>query len=144
MWRTTGHSDTCAAQKGNISSSPLRRHNRWPTRALAGRNPVYPNLGFFERVWRFTVQAEPLVIDLKDLFQVIFNMRKKEASASQKVGPIPKESRASSNACSGKKMFFLVHPEWQNGLCVLSVTHVLEHSIKMMWKRHALQKGNTC
>lgn len=30
-------------------------------------------------------QAEPLVIDLKDLFQVIFNMRKKEAEASQKV-----------------------------------------------------------
>ncbi|KAG7238651.1 hypothetical protein INR49_030725 [Caranx melampygus] len=29
-------------------------------------------------------QAEPLVIDLKDLFQVIFNMRKKEAEASQK------------------------------------------------------------
>lgn len=30
-------------------------------------------------------QAEPLVIDLKDLFQVIFNMRKKEMEASQKV-----------------------------------------------------------
>lgn len=30
-------------------------------------------------------QAEPLVIDLKDLFQVIFNLRKKEAEASQKV-----------------------------------------------------------
>ncbi|KAM9841042.1 disabled homolog 2 isoform 2-T2 [Aulostomus maculatus] len=30
-------------------------------------------------------QAEPLVIDLKDLFQVIFNMRKKDAEASQKV-----------------------------------------------------------
>ncbi|XP_076020109.1 disabled homolog 2 isoform X3 [Genypterus blacodes] len=30
-------------------------------------------------------QAEPLVIDLKDLFQVIFNMRKKETEASQKV-----------------------------------------------------------
>ncbi|XP_045923183.1 disabled homolog 2 isoform X3 [Micropterus dolomieu] len=29
-------------------------------------------------------QAEPLVIDLKDLFQVIFNMKKKEAEASQK------------------------------------------------------------
>ncbi|XP_061913048.1 disabled homolog 2-like isoform X2 [Entelurus aequoreus] len=29
-------------------------------------------------------QAEPLVIDLKDLFQVIFNMRKKEAEASLK------------------------------------------------------------
>ncbi|XP_008274384.1 disabled homolog 2 isoform X2 [Stegastes partitus] len=29
-------------------------------------------------------QAEPLVIDLKDLFQVIFNMRKKEAEAPQK------------------------------------------------------------
>ncbi|TNM92214.1 hypothetical protein fugu_019226 [Takifugu bimaculatus] len=29
-------------------------------------------------------QAEPLVVDLKDLFQVIFNMRKKEAAASQK------------------------------------------------------------
>ncbi|CAN9504376.1 unnamed protein product [Ophioblennius macclurei] len=29
-------------------------------------------------------QAEPLVIDLKDLFQVIFNVRKKEAEASQK------------------------------------------------------------
>ncbi|XP_037608941.1 disabled homolog 2 isoform X3 [Sebastes umbrosus] len=29
-------------------------------------------------------QAEPLVIDLKDLFQVIFNMRKKDAEASQK------------------------------------------------------------
>ncbi|XP_074546562.1 disabled homolog 2 isoform X3 [Halichoeres trimaculatus] len=29
-------------------------------------------------------QAEPLVIDLKDLFQVIFNMRKKEAETSQK------------------------------------------------------------
>ncbi|XP_040914347.1 disabled homolog 2 isoform X3 [Toxotes jaculatrix] len=29
-------------------------------------------------------QAEPLVIDLKDLFQVIFNMRKKEAEALQK------------------------------------------------------------
>ncbi|XP_060918057.1 disabled homolog 2 isoform X2 [Labrus mixtus] len=29
-------------------------------------------------------QAEPLVIDLKDLFQVIFNIRKKEAEASQK------------------------------------------------------------
>ncbi|XP_068608939.1 disabled homolog 2-like [Brachionichthys hirsutus] len=29
-------------------------------------------------------QAEPLVIDLKDLFQVIFNTRKKEAEASQK------------------------------------------------------------
>ncbi|XP_029372229.1 disabled homolog 2 isoform X2 [Echeneis naucrates] len=29
-------------------------------------------------------QAEPLVIDLKDLFQVIFNMRKKECEASQK------------------------------------------------------------
>ncbi|KAM3599274.1 uncharacterized protein V6R79_002952 [Siganus canaliculatus] len=29
-------------------------------------------------------QAEPLVIDLKDLFQVIFNMRKKEAEASEK------------------------------------------------------------
>lgn len=31
------------------------------------------------------MQAEPLVIDLKDLFQVIFNMRKKEAESSQKV-----------------------------------------------------------
>ncbi|KAM3874159.1 disabled homolog 2 [Diretmus argenteus] len=31
-------------------------------------------------------QAEPLVVDLKDLFQVIFNMRKKEAEASQKGG----------------------------------------------------------
>uniref|UniRef100_A0A8C3G3X7 DAB adaptor protein 2 n=1 Tax=Cyclopterus lumpus TaxID=8103 RepID=A0A8C3G3X7_CYCLU len=30
-------------------------------------------------------QAEPLVIDLKDLFQVIFNLRKKEGEASQKV-----------------------------------------------------------
>ncbi|XP_035523901.1 disabled homolog 2 isoform X3 [Morone saxatilis] len=29
-------------------------------------------------------QAEPLVIDLKDLFQVIFNIRKKETEASQK------------------------------------------------------------
>lgn len=29
-------------------------------------------------------QAEPLVIDLKDLFQVIFNMRKKESEAAQK------------------------------------------------------------
>ncbi|XP_046870175.1 disabled homolog 2 isoform X1 [Hypomesus transpacificus] len=29
-------------------------------------------------------QAEPLVIDLKDLFQVIFNTRKKEAEATQK------------------------------------------------------------
>ncbi|XP_041825783.1 disabled homolog 2 isoform X1 [Melanotaenia boesemani] len=29
-------------------------------------------------------QAEPLVIDLKDLFQVIFNLRKKEAETSQK------------------------------------------------------------
>ncbi|XP_023121268.2 disabled homolog 2 isoform X2 [Amphiprion ocellaris] len=29
-------------------------------------------------------QAEPLVIDLKDLFQVIFNMRKKETEAPQK------------------------------------------------------------
>ncbi|XP_051907922.1 disabled homolog 2 isoform X1 [Hippocampus zosterae] len=29
-------------------------------------------------------QAEPLVLDLKDLFQVIFNVRKKEAEASQK------------------------------------------------------------
>ncbi|XP_034403006.1 disabled homolog 2 isoform X2 [Cyclopterus lumpus] len=29
-------------------------------------------------------QAEPLVIDLKDLFQVIFNLRKKEGEASQK------------------------------------------------------------
>ncbi|XP_071771262.1 disabled homolog 2 isoform X2 [Centroberyx gerrardi] len=29
-------------------------------------------------------QAEPLVIDLKDLFQVIFNLRKKEAESSQK------------------------------------------------------------
>ncbi|XP_074473932.1 disabled homolog 2 isoform X4 [Sebastes fasciatus] len=29
-------------------------------------------------------QAEPLVIDLKDLFQVIFNLRKKDAEASQK------------------------------------------------------------
>lgn len=29
-------------------------------------------------------QAEPLVIDLKDLFQVIFNMRKKEMESSQK------------------------------------------------------------
>lgn len=29
-------------------------------------------------------QAEPLVVDLKDLFQVIFNMRKKEVEASQK------------------------------------------------------------
>ncbi|XP_007548894.1 disabled homolog 2 isoform X1 [Poecilia formosa] len=29
-------------------------------------------------------QAEPLVIDLKDLFQVIFNMRKKEAESSEK------------------------------------------------------------
>lgn len=32
-----------------------------------------------------TIQAEPLVIDLKDLFQVIFNIRKKETEASQKV-----------------------------------------------------------
>ncbi|XP_034047870.1 disabled homolog 2 isoform X2 [Thalassophryne amazonica] len=31
-------------------------------------------------------QAEPLVLDLKDLFQLIFNMRKKEAEASQKNG----------------------------------------------------------
>lgn len=31
------------------------------------------------------MQAEPLVIDLKDLFQVIFNMRKKEAQELQKV-----------------------------------------------------------
>ncbi|CAK6963610.1 disabled homolog 2 isoform X2 [Scomber scombrus] len=31
-------------------------------------------------------QAEPLVVDLKDLFQVIFNLRKKEAEASQKNG----------------------------------------------------------
>ncbi|XP_077945024.1 disabled homolog 2 isoform X2 [Gasterosteus aculeatus] len=29
-------------------------------------------------------QAEPLVVDLKDLFQVIFNVRKKEVEASQK------------------------------------------------------------
>ncbi|KAA8584355.1 hypothetical protein FQN60_008140 [Etheostoma spectabile] len=29
-------------------------------------------------------QAEPLVVDLKDLFQVIFNLKKKEAEASQK------------------------------------------------------------
>ncbi|KAG8010548.1 Disabled-like protein 2 [Nibea albiflora] len=29
-------------------------------------------------------QAEPLVVDLKDLFQVIFNLRKKEAEAPQK------------------------------------------------------------
>ncbi|XP_045078466.1 disabled homolog 2-like isoform X3 [Coregonus clupeaformis] len=29
-------------------------------------------------------QAEPLVIDLKDLFQVIFNMKKKESESSQK------------------------------------------------------------
>ncbi|CAL8320625.1 unnamed protein product [Lota lota] len=31
-------------------------------------------------------QAEPLVVDLKDLFQVIFNIRKKEADAAQKNG----------------------------------------------------------
>ncbi|XP_069043135.1 disabled homolog 2 isoform X3 [Lepisosteus oculatus] len=31
-------------------------------------------------------QAEPLVIDLKDLFQLIFNLRKKEAEGSQKNG----------------------------------------------------------
>lgn len=31
-------------------------------------------------------QAEPLVLDLKDLFQVIFNMRKKEAEDAQKKG----------------------------------------------------------
>lgn len=31
------------------------------------------------------LQAEPLVIDLKDLFQLIFNMRKKEQEAAQKV-----------------------------------------------------------
>lgn len=29
-------------------------------------------------------QAEPLVVDLKDLFQVIFNMKKKESEAAQK------------------------------------------------------------
>lgn len=32
-------------------------------------------------------QAEPLVIDLKDLFQLIFNMRKKEAEGSKKEEP---------------------------------------------------------
>lgn len=31
------------------------------------------------------LQAEPLVIDLKDLFQLIFNMKKKEQEAAQKV-----------------------------------------------------------
>lgn len=36
--------------------------------------------------WQFVaMQAEPLVIDLKDLFQVIFNTRKKEMENSQKV-----------------------------------------------------------
>lgn len=32
-----------------------------------------------------TPQAQPLVMDLKDLFQVIFNTRKKEVEATQKV-----------------------------------------------------------
>lgn len=31
------------------------------------------------------LQAQPLVMDLKDLFQVIFNTRKKETEATQKV-----------------------------------------------------------
>ncbi len=31
------------------------------------------------------LQAEPLVIDLKDLFQLIFNMKKKEQEVAQKV-----------------------------------------------------------
>ncbi len=31
------------------------------------------------------LQAESLVIDLKDLFQLIFNMKKKEQEAAQKV-----------------------------------------------------------
>lgn len=52
------------------------------------RNPIELNfclyLNLLDLLY-FTIQAEPLVIDLKDLFQVIFNMRKKEAEASQKV-----------------------------------------------------------
>lgn len=40
----------------------------------------------FQRFLVFvSIQAEPLVIDLKDLFQVIFNLRKKEAEGTQKV-----------------------------------------------------------
>ncbi|KAF4073124.1 hypothetical protein AMELA_G00255280 [Ameiurus melas] len=36
-----------------------------------------------------TQQAQPLVMDLKDLFQVIFNTRKKETEATQKNGTSP-------------------------------------------------------
>ncbi|XP_017283057.1 disabled homolog 2 isoform X2 [Kryptolebias marmoratus] len=50
-------------------------------------------------------QAEPLVIDLKDLFQVIFNMKKKEAESSQKGengAGVVENGNASLNTNEGK------------------------------------------
>lgn len=54
-----------------------------------------------------TTQAEPLVIDLKDLFQVIFNMRKKEAEGSQKVS-----DSHTFDLKLGKKIFFFLFKSW--------------------------------
>lgn len=87
----------CVVQRASTSSSPLK---------LPSRSEGVPNglvfllkkklIIFLIYFWylvncrsRLTVmflfQAEPLVIDLKDLFQLIFNMRKKEAESSKKV-----------------------------------------------------------
>ncbi|XP_060769319.1 disabled homolog 2 isoform X2 [Neoarius graeffei] len=46
-----------------------------------------------------TQQAQPLVLDLKDLFQVIFNTRKKEAEAVQKDNASPVENGGDALVC---------------------------------------------
>lgn len=45
----------------------------------------------YQAIYLF-LQAEPLVIDLKDLFQLIFNMRKKEAEGPKKVSAVGEAS----------------------------------------------------
>lgn len=57
--------------------------------SLSYSNKLFLNMKIFENIVSVnscvSFQAEPLVIDLKDLFQLIFNMRKKEAEGSKKV-----------------------------------------------------------
>ncbi|KAM9446543.1 disabled homolog 2 isoform 1-T2 [Clarias gariepinus] len=48
-------------------------------------------------------QAEPLVIDLKDLFQLIFNMRKKEAESSKKEETTKPVENGSDASLSNRK-----------------------------------------
>lgn len=61
----------------------LLLENAWSVTATGTKDKLTPiSKDFLVFV---SIQAEPLVIDLKDLFQVIFNLRKKEAEGTQKV-----------------------------------------------------------